>query len=390
MAKKSIGEFYNKFPDKIAVVELPANVTKPSIWLKYIVDKDFDWVVFPGDDDLLLPKVLDVLEKGIAQNPNLSAIATKAEIIDELGGLTGEIRSFSLDKFENDVERMVRSLHQPPFFWPGLIFKASVLSKIKVDSRFVFDWAVGLQLLVSSEIQLSEEIGIQYRVHPNQESFQTSLNRKYFEGSRLIYTFIESEDFVLWIRNLTVDDMLKFWELVMHLTPVYGDNKHKLLLLDKLVRLVISSLPSKQQNQVVNQWLFMNGVLTKVEDLQSLYWGPGLDQIANNSSNIELQVIGNCEVLLKLKDFFTNGGAPPIKVSCIHSNDVRDSVFIECKILSELPPKYAADMLLNKISLRLESNGVFDFSLSPVEKRIIQFFRRYRNNKLLRKAKKYF
>ena len=389
-AKKIINEFHEKFPKKTTIIELENNVTQPSIWLKYIIDMNLDWVIFPGDDDLLLPSILNIFETIKDENPNASAIATKAQIIGKNGEITGETRSYSLNKHDNKLKQIVRSLHQPPFFWPSLIFKASILQRIEIDSRFVFDWAVGLQLVICNEIEFSEDIGIQYRVHPNQESFQTTLNRKYFEASRLIHTVVESEYFIKWIRSLSAAELVEFWEYISNFTPVYGDNKYKLIFLDKFERLILSLLPKEDQIQIVNQWLFMNGVLTKIGDLKSLYLGTGTDQNISNSSNVGIEIIGDCKNLLQFEEFFSLRNSNSMKISCAHSKSSKGSVFIDCNLYVDLEPKFASDLLLNQISMSLENHGIFDFALSPFEKRLIQTFRKYRNKNILRKTRKYF
>ena len=193
-----------------------------------------EWVLFPGDDDVLVFDIYEEWRKAVKDNNALTAFATSAQIIDSNGKITSEIRSPAIGGLTSQIEVLAQSLHEPPFFWPGLFIKFAAIPDTIISSRFVFDWWVSLQLVIKGQIKSTKSIGINYRVHRNQESFQATNRRKFFEGYNMLTTVINSAEFKQSLEQMTNLEKQKLLELCIDIRPLYAQSEYYMPLIKEL------------------------------------------------------------------------------------------------------------------------------------------------------------
>ena len=339
-----------------------------------------DWILNPGDDDILVFDVYQKWVQAVENNPSLNAFASSAEIIDSSGRITGEIRIPSINGISDQIKLISNSIHQPPFFWPSLIFKFSAIPTPVIHSRFTHDWWIGLHLILKSQIQSTESIGVKYRVHKNQESFQSSNRRKFFEGYNMLITVFNSEEFKKLLESITSSEIERLLDLCIINKPLYSQPEYYLPLIRDLATSIIKVKDSNLINSIVaEKYILSAAIYTKMNDLENIY--TGLD-----SSNIESP--GNiavtfsesvCKNLLSVEKFFNKNMMDSFQISCKHSKFYRGSTVINCEDFDQLEDFEIADVILLSLDKKLENNGVLNFTMTPFEREMINF---YRNLKL--------
>lgn len=335
-----------------------------------------DWILNPGDDDILVFDVYQKWVQAVKNNPSLNAFASSAEIIDSSGRATGEIRMPSINGISDQIELISNSIHQPPFFWPSLFFKFSAIPTPVIHSRFTHDWWIGLNLILKGPIQFTESIGVKYRVHKYQESFQSSNRRKFFEGYNMLITVFNSNEFKFLLESMTSSELEKLLDLCIIKKPLYSQPEYFLSLIRELAKNIIKAKNSKIDSSVaIEKYVLSAAISTKINDLENIY--TGLDSLNIQSlGNIAIIFSENvCENLLSVEKFFNKNMMNSFQISCRHSIFYRDSILINCEDFDQLKDFEIADVVLLSLDKNLENNGVLNFIMTPFERELIRFYR---------------
>lgn len=165
---------------RVKYIRVEQNDSRFSISWKIIKNSVDDWIIFPGDDDEFNWEIIEEWEEAIKTNPDIVAFAASADVINEKSERTGTLLKPNISQSYDKVFRVAKAIHYPPFHWPSLFFKASKISFRIPDSRFVCDWWIGINLLMSGEVVTTNSPAIKYRRHSEQESFLAPLRRKKF------------------------------------------------------------------------------------------------------------------------------------------------------------------------------------------------------------------
>ena len=348
-----------------------------------------EWVINPGDDDILVFDVYKEWLTAIRKNPSLNAFASSAQIINSTGHVTGEVRLPSINGISDQIKMITNSLHQPPFFWPSLFFKFSAVPQPPIISRFTHDWWIGLHLVLKGQIESTQSIGVKYRVHNNQESFQSSNRRKMFEGYNMLVNVINSNEFknsLEEIKNLEINNLLAS---CIETKPLYSHPEYYISLMRELSLNIGKVSKSYDMNNNLSEiYISSSGVYTKRDDLENLYTGLGLDT-KNSSGNLALDFSENvCQILFDTKEFFNATASTRIYLSCNHSNLTSGSIHIDCSNFPTLDKIEICEIILVTINEHLENSGVYQVTITPFERALIKFFRQLKQ-KLPKALRKY-
>ena len=338
-----------------------------------------EWILNPGDDDIL---VFDVYEKwvnALEENPLLNAFASSALLIDSFGKETGEIKSPAVNMITNPAEMIARSLNEPPFFWPSLFFRFSALPTPVLISRFAHDWWIGLHLVIKGQIQSTLNVGVKYRVHTGQESFQASNRRKFFEGYNMLTSFIKSPEFQQVLGSLSGLEKEKLIDLCNKTKPLYAQPEYFISLMKDLILSVIKASKSTSVNTKMSEkYVLSAGIYTKKYDLENIYTGLNLNT-ERSSGNFALFFAESvCKDLYSVKNFFNETATTKILVSCKHSKLSSGSILINCDKFTYLNEIEISDSVLISINEHLENSGVLNFTVLPFEKALILFYRKFK------------
>lgn len=367
------------------------NDVRPTILWPLVKRHSDGWCIFISDDDSFNSDILPHFQKIVENKPNLVAVTSLAEVISADGFATGEIKRSFLYEGTSQIESIAKSLNAPPFPWPTLFFNISKLPEEIPNSRYVFDWWVGVQLILSGNIGFLEEICIQYRKHAQQESHLASHRRKYFEAFVWFEQMIQDVSFSRWISALSEREIIDFWELLLLNLPIYGDAQYSLMLLNGLRVELAENSSLTQQAKMLGDFAFFNGVPLKDEDLGSLL-SIDFNQIPTHS-NIEIEFLPKtCSTIICTEEFFSSNKGRKFQIGCKHSmNKSSKSNLVDCEKLSGDFPQITADLILFEITKNLEKSGGVSLAITPKEKILVLSLRKIRTlapNSFLNLARK--
>jgi len=267
-------------------------------------------------------------------------------------------------------------LHEPPFFWPCLFIRFTAIPEIVIASRFIFDWWVGLHIVLKGQIESTKSIGIKYRTHERQESFQTTSRRKYFEGYCMLAGVINSAPFNESLKLMTDSDLKTLISLCIDEKPLYGQQEYCNALIKDLTSNVIKIVKDNSlKNEIVEKYVLAAGIYTKINDLENIYTGldlPNKKFEGNLALNFPQDI---CENLSKVEKLFNKNDSNKVNISCEHSRFKPENVFINCKYFDELDDFEIADMVLLAVSKHFENVGALNFTITPFERELIKFYR---------------
>ena len=341
-----------------------------------------EWILNPGDDDILVFEAYASWLGALEKDPSMNAFATSAEIINVAGHNTGEVKLPAIIKATNSVEIISCSLNQPPFFWPSLYFRFAAIQKPVLVSRFVHDWWVGLQLILAGQVYSTASIGIHYRVHSSQESYQVSSRRKFFEGFNMLSDFIRGPLFQSVIEKLSDSDKEKLFDLCTLDKPLYSQPDYSLPLIKDLADVLRRNSESKDFiNSVSEKFALSAGVYTKKFDLGNLYTGYVGSNPTTEDSNGNITLVFSSKVCSELSDagqFFNAFRSTKIFVHCNHSKSDSKSLYIDCTQFKQLSVLEISELILVLINQQLEMKGQLSFTSTPFEKNVIFFTRNFK------------
>lgn len=384
-AAHSIGtklkSWQDKNPSRISIVTFEINDSRQSTYWKVLKDNNVDWVVCPSDDDEIRFEIIADWEKALNQNPDIVGFAAAAAIMDENGNLTGEILSPTASRYKTSVERMAGGFYEPPFHWPSLFIRASSLPAVTPNSRYAFDWWLGLRLLIAGTVVTSESIGVNYRVHPQQESFLAPLRRKYFEAHIWINDLANSAEFIEWVQSLSDPERVRFWDLLLKALPIYGDSDFSRPILNTIYMNLVKTSSSAQTAIVLaNRYAFSTGVFLKNGEVKNLI--SQLPSLLNGmEGNIKVSSAPNvCDrINFACEEISSESAIHRYVVSCIHSGKHKGAIEIDCEILHENLNEINADLIVGQITEYLEKSGDLSLIITSGEKILIQTFRKWKS-----------
>jgi hypothetical protein len=350
------------------------------------------WCTFISDDDVFNHEILNEIKKVFELNSRVVGIASSIEVINNAGNVTGEIIN---PKYNNEIssgKSFARAIHEPCFPWPSLYFDVNTLPEILPNSRYVFDWWVGLQLLMIGEVAIISDPGIKYRVHSGQESSIAANKRKYLEALVWFIRLVESEEFKKFIMRLSQSDQLDFWHEIHRIKPIYGNSLFSNILTFSIAEAMIPVVNNDIRVEILNKLAFSNGVLLKRGE--SIYFMTGFSSVSN-SSNFRVEFVnGTCSSVTSLSDYFSDtDGLEPVKCYCKHSITQESGYLVDCDLITSADSHLRADVLTMQLMTSMESEGFFDFTFTPFEIALVKFYRNLKRKiplKLLGKVRKYF
>lgn len=368
----------NKFVEYLRVEE-NVSVGTPYFW-KQIKQFNPEWIIFPGDDDILVFDIFDEWKLAVSNNPNLNAFACSALLINSESEPIGMDRSPGILKFTSKPSQLAIGIHETPFLWPGLIFKFdSVITQVPF-SRYVFDWWLGLQLISVGDTCTTNKIGVRYRVHGQQESFQTTSRRKYFEGYNMLSDYINSSIFVEALEKFSELELFEFLDNCFEYKPVYGQPEYFVSLMKELSLATLRIQKFKHlYNEVLNKYIFSANILSKRGDLTNTYTGFSQfekDTEANVAINFEECV---CDLVISSQKYFNAQADNKYLLKCCHSSRKSAGILIDCYNISNLSEIEIADFVLLAINTHLETIGVINFTLTPFERKLLTHYRQFKS-----------
>jgi len=375
---------------RIIVESRDKNDPRQSIQWNSIKKYSPGWCNFISDDDVFNPKILNEISKMWNLHPESIAISTAVEVIDKNGVKTGEIKAPFYEGNSNKARNIGLAFNKPGFPWPSLFLDIRRLPEILPNSRYAFDWWVGIQLILRGQVLSTELPGVQYRVHAAQESSVSSNRRKYFEALVWFKNIISSKSFQSWLKTLNPEELRDFWVAFNDPGPIYADDKFRPYLINLLIESFESIDNQEWADIAKREFALLNGVLLRGSELIHLDEDVQKKVIAGNF--VLIFNSKTCDLIRDLKGYFLGDiYSREFRVGCRHVVSNEKDLIVDCSKLASLEIDQRADLVVSMLTEHLERIGYFDFTLSPVEIGIVEKYRKLKAflpEKLLSRVKK--
>lgn len=366
-----------QFDDKITIKTIEYNDVRPSSYWNYVLEVKTDWIMFLNDDDVIRNDVLDVMPNLLKRFQEYDVITSSLAVIDNNGVSSGEIRVPSFNMKLSRVEQFADAFHQIPFLWPGLIIKSKVLPQKMVESRYVYDWWLGLNLMLTCSIVSTDIHIINYRVHSSQESNLASLRRKNLEALFHFTRFVKSEQFRIFVQGLSQAETLGFLNILATNLPIYGDPLFGRILFYFIVYEVIHCLNSKSAtaSSLLILSKAMDTVMTKSQLRFFTNLDSNLERVLDSNIHLKCQEF-DCDKLRMIAEIFpSNNFALDINIHCRHSQSISSkSLFIDCDV--HIDQDNTEDQIAFYVQNQLELAGIFSPAVSIFEYSLIMKYRK--------------
>jgi hypothetical protein len=266
---------------------------------------------------------------------------------------------------------------QPPFIWPALFFKKDALPLEFSQSRYAFDWWVGLNLLSQGDVATTTEEILMYRNHDHQESNLATKSRKYYEAMIWLSRFCHSEAFRTWITSQSADGLILFWLHAKEFSPIYGDMRFGALVLHQIGEELISLSNSRLvAARVAADLAFLNGIFFKPNEA----WHVSTQKepkpwFGNFKLRSETKLCPKMIEIIQCLD-----GSPTenfILIRCLHSDNNSRGTYVDCRTLDSDIPQINVDKVINAISNFFDESGGNKPALSPGELFAIRIIRKF-------------
>jgi hypothetical protein len=362
---------------KSAYIRYDENDPRPSRYWSDIYAMNLDWILMPGDDDILVREgILSFLNTAKARK-NVNVIGGSAHIIDQHGVSNGKSITPVTSNDRSNIENFVSALHGPGFIWPATFFKPGLVGANVPSSRFAFDWYLDCIFILNASYVVLEDIVLKYRIHSSQETNLASLRRKYFEGFFWLSKLIKSQFFMTWLSNLDDAEVAEFWSLLMSNRPVYGDEEFgKQLTFHVAERILILDLPNETLALVSLDLATLNNVflskgeirhfLNFTEERAHTFQFSNVRFIPTPSLciNNEFFEIEERQELSIVKSF---------EVYCRHAPSI-SNFEIDCTKYKNVQRNNLQEMLLMDLEFHLQKIGFFEGKLTSLDRKVLSIY----------------
>ena len=380
LVSDQIRDWSTVYPERVKLFTFTKNEPGPNRVWNILNEEKTDWVIFPGDDDLLDASCLSNWYTDAQKSIENVGYAFSVEKIDQGGKSIGIVSCSALPSNSREVQ-IAEALHEPPFIWPSLIFRFSSVYPGAPNSRYTLDWWVQVRLLLAGDVQVVNEVMLKYRVHGGQESMLSTLSRKFLEATICIKDLVQSKEFTQSIKQLSPSQRLIFLKSVIDNPPIYGDPVYSTLITNEIISVLIASANNTNEiEKYLALYTFANDVVLKPNQLQ--YFFP-FGSAENSPSNVMIVPVEVCEYSSTVTQSFKGAkDFPVLQVSCQHSLK-NQKLVIPCKsFVRNLETD--ADILAMSLSSQLELSSRYQVKLSSGERFIVHAYRKAQR-KILRK-----
>jgi glycosyltransferase involved in cell wall biosynthesis len=191
----------------------PLNLNYGAALIKALESVDADYILVPGDDDLLLPNYLRVMRGLATENPQATLLSVGAEVIDAQGNEQGI--THSPPQFTSQLEAISDLMSSSVYWMPASGFRRNSVDLSQLpQTRTAIDWWIWVQCWLDGLAEVSPEICVQYRRHSNQESHRYPRSVFHADALEMLTRTIMSEKYRTFLTNLPTGDRVRFADRV--------------------------------------------------------------------------------------------------------------------------------------------------------------------------------
>lgn len=229
-----------EFRGRATLLREQVNVVGPSRWIKAISAAKGEFVLIPGDDDVVLPNFISTSRSLAGTSDSVTMISMGMQAIDSDGKRLPQ--TWKPPVYENQQEAIAKLLCSCSYTMPSSGFRKDSIDLDSIPrSRTAFDWALWLNAWTAGIAAVSNSQTVLYRQHPGQEQLFYSQQAFRLDASRMLVEYVTSERFNRTLATWTKPQLFDFAEYLLNSNgPGSADTRWaplvQLLVADKLVK----------------------------------------------------------------------------------------------------------------------------------------------------------
>lgn len=271
---EELADLLSQLPGPVTLLREEQNLLSPTRWRLAAESASGEFVLTPGDDDVLLPHYIRSMSELARSHPSVTLISTSVQLIDSTGDRLGG--RITPPQFRSQPEALGRLLARDDYPMPGSGFRRSEVDLREAPlTRTAFDWWLWMQCWLAGTAAVSEEPSVLYRQHPGQEQRHYGTQSFRMDAARMMLAHLHSRRFRDVVDAWSAEDIELFISSVTgSVGPNYGDTRWGPLVQVALTEIIRDRLPATVLIDMYAQAAGQSGSIASVGDLQALAGAP--------------------------------------------------------------------------------------------------------------------
>lgn len=202
------------FRSKPVVLRNPKNIRSTVVWQRVLDFASGEYVLVPGDDDLLAPAYLKTMAELASSGSSVTMVSAANRQIDANGRLLGTASWPAV--FSSRVEALGTLLSTNPYSMPSSGFRRDAVDLMGVTpTTFAFDWWLWIQCWLHGEASVTDEVLVYYRQHAGQEKARIGREIPQLDGARMLIALLQDNAFRAFLNSLDTEQVGQLAEIVL-------------------------------------------------------------------------------------------------------------------------------------------------------------------------------
>jgi len=254
----------------VRVVREERNLLSPNRWKQAFEAASGEFVLVPGDDDILMPHYISRMAHLARSSPSVTMVSVAVQNINSSGRRLGS--RITPPDYRSQPDALGHLLVRDDYPMPGSAFRRSAVDLRNTPmTRSAFDWWLWWQCWLSGNAATSADPAVYYRQHVGQEQRHYGMRSFRNDAARMQLSVLNSEPFRRTIDSWSRTDLEKFCSVITSSPgPVYGDTRWGPLLQMALSDILRDRIPVSTYLDLYSQAAGQAGSIASVGELQAL------------------------------------------------------------------------------------------------------------------------
>ena len=272
--ESGLSDLLSRVPGPTCILREEQNLLSPSRWRQAAAAATGDFILTPGDDDLLLPHYLKTMSDLARSGPNVTMVSSAVQFIDSDGRRLGG--RITPPAFASQPEALGHLVSRDDYPMPGSGFRRDAVDLSQAPlTRTAFDWWLWTQCWLAGSAAVTDEPTVLYRQHAGQEQRHYGTQTFRTDAARMLMALLHSQSFRAVVKAWTSRELDLFVSTVLESAgPNYGDTRWGPLLQMALADMLRDQIPPSMTRDLHAQAAGQSGSVASVGDLQALIGEP--------------------------------------------------------------------------------------------------------------------
>lgn len=233
-------------PQKTKLLRAEENIVGPTRLAQAIRETDAEYILCPGDDDVLHANYLSVMDELARSSRRPTLISAACRQVNIQGKSIR--RRWTPPAFEEQWDALANLMLTVPYAFPATGFRRDVIEFTEAPrSRTALDWWLWIQCWLAGRGLVSSETVIDYTWHPGQEQAHYGTQAFRIDGAQMLASVINSNGFKNVVSTWTKKERVAFVDVILKSSGINrGDSRLAPFVQIQLAELLSGTVPDDQ------------------------------------------------------------------------------------------------------------------------------------------------